>query len=59
MNETQVNALLNVLQQQRNAALNAAAQAEADKTVLQSRILQLEKDLQMSQEAVAHLGDQP
>lgn len=55
MNETEINALLKALQDQRNAALNAAAQAEAMQAGLRTRIIQLEKDLALSQEALEHL----
>ena len=55
MNESEINALLKALQDQRNAALNAAAQGEAIQAGLRARIIQLEKDLSLAQEAVTHL----
>jgi len=51
INEQQVQALLQSLQNQRNAALNGLAQLEANLAMAQTRIQELEKELSAAQTA--------
>lgn len=55
MTDKQVNALLDVLTEQRNVALNSLAEASANNRLFRVRITELEEGLQAAQVELTHL----